>query len=472
MPGRAPRTSWSCSGSPATSRASSCSPRSTGSSSAASSTVPVIGVALTDLDTDGLRRHVADCVQARGRDVDPAVLEKMLGARPPRRGRLRGPGGLHPPRRHHRRPGRPRRVRGALPRRAAVAVPHGRRRDRRRGPGRALTAGGREAVRPRPGLGPRARRPAAPPLPRGPGVPGRPLPGQGAGRGPAGAAVRQHPARAAVEPAVDRPLRDHDGRGLRRRRPRLVLRRRRDGPRRRAEPPAAGARLPADGPTADDRGRRPARRQAPAAAGGAHGRPGRGGARPVRRLPRRPRASRRGPRPRPTWRSPCTSTTGAGPACPCTSARARPCRSRCSTSSPSCGPRPGRCSPARQGPLQVDQVRLRMQPDAGVTFTLLVKQPGSGDVPVPVPVAVDFRQVLGPVHAAYERIFADALRGRPVPLRPDGQPRTGVAHRRSDPRRDAPRPIRTHADRGGPRPPRRCPARRAGSSSHPRAGDC
>ena len=67
----------------------------------------------------------------------------------------------------------------------------------------------------------------------------------------------------------------------------------------------------------------------------------------------------------------------------------------------------------RQGPLQVDQVRLRMQPDAGVTFTLLVKQPGSGDVPVPVPVAVDFRQVLGPVQAAYERIFADALRGDP-----------------------------------------------------------
>ena len=67
----------------------------------------------------------------------------------------------------------------------------------------------------------------------------------------------------------------------------------------------------------------------------------------------------------------------------------------------------------RQGPLQVDQVRLRMQPDAGVTFTLLVKQPGSGDVPVPVPVAVDFRRVLGPVQAAYERIFADALRGDP-----------------------------------------------------------
>ena len=29
-------------------------------------TVPVIGVALTDLDTDGLRHHVEDCVRAMG----------------------------------------------------------------------------------------------------------------------------------------------------------------------------------------------------------------------------------------------------------------------------------------------------------------------------------------------------------------------------------------------------------------------
>jgi len=41
-------------------------------------TVPVIGVALTDLDTDGLRRHVAECVQAAG-PTEPAVLETMLG---------------------------------------------------------------------------------------------------------------------------------------------------------------------------------------------------------------------------------------------------------------------------------------------------------------------------------------------------------------------------------------------------------
>jgi glucose-6-phosphate 1-dehydrogenase len=61
-----------------------------------------------------------------------------------------------------------------------------------------------------------------------------------------------------------------------------------------------------------------------------------------------------------------------------------------------------------------DLVRLRLQPDAGVTFTLLVKLPCGELIAAPVPVAVDFGHVLGPVQAAYERIFADALRGDPA----------------------------------------------------------
>ena len=67
-----------------------------------------------------------------------------------------------------------------------------------------------------------------------------------------------------------------------------------------------------------------------------------------------------------------------------------------------------------EAPPPPNRVRLRLQPDAGATFTLLAKQPGADDVPVEVPVSVDFRQVLGPIHAAYERIFADALAGDPA----------------------------------------------------------
>jgi glucose-6-phosphate 1-dehydrogenase len=35
-------------------------------------------------------------------------------------------------------------------------------------------------------------------------------------------------------------------------------------------------------------------------------------------------------------------------------------------------------------------------------------------VAVPIPITADFRQVLGPMHAAYEHIFADALAGDPA----------------------------------------------------------
>jgi glucose-6-phosphate 1-dehydrogenase len=64
--------------------------------------------------------------------------------------------------------------------------------------------------------------------------------------------------------------------------------------------------------------------------------------------------------------------------------------------------------------LSPNRVRLRLQPDAGVTFFLLAKQPGGGDIATELPVGVDFRQALGPVHEAYERIFADALAGDPT----------------------------------------------------------
>jgi len=63
---------------------------------------------------------------------------------------------------------------------------------------------------------------------------------------------------------------------------------------------------------------------------------------------------------------------------------------------------------------QPNRLRLRLQPDAGITITLLAKQPGDADVAVPIPIAADFRKVLGPMHAAYEHIFAAALAGDPA----------------------------------------------------------
>ncbi|NUP64090.1 MAG: glucose-6-phosphate dehydrogenase [Nonomuraea sp.] len=57
-------------------------------------------------------------------------------------------------------------------------------------------------------------------------------------------------------------------------------------------------------------------------------------------------------------------------------------------------------------------IRFRLQPDAGVTFDVLAKEPGKQHT-IPVPVSVDFTKVLGPMEAAYERVLADAISGDP-----------------------------------------------------------
>ncbi|WP_336205379.1 glucose-6-phosphate dehydrogenase [Nonomuraea sp. LPB2021202275-12-8] len=57
-------------------------------------------------------------------------------------------------------------------------------------------------------------------------------------------------------------------------------------------------------------------------------------------------------------------------------------------------------------------IRFRLQPDAGVSFDLLAKEPGRQRT-VQVPVSVDFTKELGPMDAAYERILTDAINGDP-----------------------------------------------------------
>ena len=145
----------------------------------------------------------------------------------------------------------------------------------------------REAVRARPRVGAGAQPRAAAGLPRGARLPHRPLPRQGAGREPPLLPLRQRVPRADLEPRPRQPDPDHDGRGLRRRDARRVLRGRRRDPRRDPEPPLPGAHAAGDGPVQRLARRRACatRRRASCAAMRAL-RAGRRRARPVPRLPR------------------------------------------------------------------------------------------------------------------------------------------------------------------------------------------
>ena len=163
-------------------------------------------------------------------------IRSLRGAPLLRARRLRG-------RRHLRASGRGHQGRpdpGVLPRDPAVAVRDGDQGARRGGSDQVGPGRGREALRARRRLGGRAQR-AGPRVPRRvPAVPDRPLPGEdGAGRDPL-PAVRQHDVRAGLEPELPLVCPDHDGRELRCRGPRPLLRPRRRPARRGRQPPDAG----------------------------------------------------------------------------------------------------------------------------------------------------------------------------------------------------------------------------------------
>ena len=217
---------------------------------------PIVGVAVDDWSVDQLKERARTSIAGTGETLGRRDLRSPRRAVLVRRRRLLRRGDVQARRRHD--------LRGAdaglLPGDPAVPVRHGDQGPPRRGPDRFRARRRREAVRPRSRVRDRARRGDPPVHRRVAAVPDRPLPREdGPGRDPA-PAVRQRDARAGLEPQlpVERP--DHDGRVVRRRGPRPLLRSRRRAARRRREPPHAGGRGVGDGGAVarrpvDDQGR-------------------------------------------------------------------------------------------------------------------------------------------------------------------------------------------------------------------------
>jgi glucose-6-phosphate 1-dehydrogenase len=62
---------------------------------------------------------------------------------------------------------------------------------------------------------------------------------------------------------------------------------------------------------------------------------------------------------------------------------------------------------------QPNIVRFRLEPDPGVTFRLLAKEPGESDAGREVSVSVDFATEFGQTESAYERILSGSIAGDP-----------------------------------------------------------
>ena len=284
---------------------------------------PILGVAGDDWTIDQLREHARKCIADTGESIDDEVFDRFAA-------RLSYVSGDFGDDATYERVGERTERRsqpGLLSGDPAVALRDG---DQGAGPGgrdRVSARGRREAVRARRRLGARSQR-GGPPAPgRVPALPDRPLPGlQGAGRDPL-PAVREHDVRADLESQLHLVRAAHDGRDLRRGGSRPFLRSRRGAARRGREPPDAGGGHHRDGAAGGRRPKHAGERDGLGLPGHSRRRPGALRARSARRLPRdRGRGCRlddgdlRGA-------AAATSTTGAGPACRSSSARARTCRS-------------------------------------------------------------------------------------------------------------------------------------------------
>ena len=283
---------------------------------------PIVGVAVDDWTVARPARAGAQRDRGHGRVGGRRAVRPLRGPslvhlrRLRRRGDLRAPG--------HRDPRRP--LAGLLPGDPALPL-----RQRRQGPVRRRShprraCRRREALRPRPRVGPCAGRRDASVHRRVPALPHRPLPREDGRGGDPLPALCQHRVRADLDARARLLDPDHHGRELRRGGSRPLLRPRGRPARRRGQPPHAGRRRRDDGGAGQPGRERAQGRAAHAVQRHPAGRPRPLRARPVRRLPRH-RGRRRGTRPpRPTRRCAWTSTTGAGRACRSSSGRGSACR--------------------------------------------------------------------------------------------------------------------------------------------------
>ena len=204
---------------------------------------PIVGVAGDDWTLEHLRKHARECIEGTGETVDEDVFDRFAA-------RLSYVSGDF--------------TDAATYERLAAAVGDAQspvfyleippflfgpviKQLTDAGLTKTAPRGRREAVRPRPRLRARAgggnpsvhRRVAA--------VPDRPLPREDGHRRVPLPALRQHDDRADLEPQPHRVRADHDGRELRRRGPRALLRPGRRAARRGRQPPHAGGRARRDG---------------------------------------------------------------------------------------------------------------------------------------------------------------------------------------------------------------------------------
>ena len=199
---------------------------------------PIVGVAVDDWTVDQLVERARESIVGTGEQLDEEVFNRFAERLSYVARRLRRRGDVRARRRGDRGAERPvfyleippflfgTGRQGARRGRADEERPHRR----------------REAVRARPRIRARARRRAAPVHRRVAALPDRPLPREDGPRGDPLPPLREHDARADLEPELRRIRPDHDGRGLRRRGSRPLLRPGRRAPRRRRQPPHAGRR--------------------------------------------------------------------------------------------------------------------------------------------------------------------------------------------------------------------------------------